>query len=174
MRPIICEWDGEALRPIRHQRKTAAGQFVVGRRYVMTAVEQRSWASNNHYFAALNEAWLNLPEDQAERFPSADHLRKYALIKCGYADEQSIVCSSHAEALRVAAFVGPIDSYAVVAIDGRVVRRFTAKSQSRSAMGKAEFERSKRAVLDYVAGLIGTTAEQLADHAAPAPQPEFA
>lgn len=153
---IIFEWDGEVMRPIARHRRLASQQYILGQRYIMTAIERRSWASHNHYFAALHDAWLNLPEDQAERFPTPEHLRKYALIKCGYADERSIVCSSSAEALRVAAFVRPMNDYALVTIAGRVVRLFTAKSQSMRAMGRKEFQASKKAVLDYVASLIGS------------------
>ena len=88
-------------------------------------------------------------------------------IKCGYADERSIVCSSKAEAQRVAAFIRPMDSFALVTVHelSALVRVYTAQSQSMKAMGKRQFQESKTAVLDYVAGLIGTSAEALAKNA---------
>jgi hypothetical protein len=91
---------------------------------------ERSSASHRHYFAAVYDAWLNLPEIDAERFPTADHLRKYALIRAGYCDTRELVCASKAEAVRVGAFMKPMDPYALVAISGAVVRVYTAKSQA--------------------------------------------
>lgn len=109
---------------------------------------------------------MNLPEELAMRFPTEEALRKYALIKAGFADERSIVCADHIEAERVAAFVRPADTYAVVTVAGNVVRMFTAKSQSYRSMDKATFAASKRAVLDVLAALIGVTPAQLSGNEA--------
>jgi len=123
--------------------------------------DRRSAVSHSHYFAAVNEAWRNLPEDMADDFPTSEHLRKWALVKSGFRDERSIACSSRAEALRIAAFVRPIDEFAIVVVREAVVTVYTAKSQSLRAMGKAEFQRSKDGVLDVLAKLIGTSTEDL-------------
>ncbi len=88
-------------------------------------------------------------------FPTAEHLRKFALIRCGYSDQRQIVCASKAEAQRVAGFVRPMDEYAVVTTSEAVVSVFTAQSQSRKAMGHRPFQESKNKVLDYIAGLLG-------------------
>jgi hypothetical protein len=135
--------------------------FVVGDVYRLAVQEHRSQASHNHFFAAVQEAWMNLPEDQAERFPTAEHLRKYALIRAGYRDERSIVCASKAEAQRVAAFVKPMDPFAIVTVSEAVVRVFTAQSQSTAAMGKKAFQESKNKVLDVLAEMIGIQPETL-------------
>lgn len=160
--PILMRWTGEAMEP---DGRTWAGradkQFVVGERYFVTAEHERSIASHRQYFASLNEAWRNLPEEMDERFPTMDHLRRYALIKTGFADERSIVCASKAEAQRLAAFIKPMDSYAIVAASEATVKVWTAKSQSMRAMGAAEFQRSKSAVLDLVAGMIGVKKDAL-------------
>lgn len=161
MIPIPCQWDGEALVPHRGFAKRADEQFVVGERYTIDVVEERSAKSHAHYFASINEAWSNLPEDQVERFPTAEHLRKWCLIKAGYADSCQIVAASRAEALRLAAFIRPMDTYAVVTVEGPVVTRWTAHSQSMRAMGKKVFQESKDAVLGILAGLIGVTADEL-------------
>ena len=58
--------------------------------------------------------------------------------------------------MRVAAFVRPLDDFAVVETDGLVVTVYTAKSQSMRAMGKKTFQESKDAVLRVIAELIGT------------------
>ena len=155
------QWDGEHMVPL-HPR-LADRQYVVGEIYRLDHVEDRSRASHSHFFAALQEAWSNLPEDLSERFPTSDHLRRYALVHCGYRDERSIVCASQAEAGRFAAFVKPMDDFAVVSVNRNVVVVMTAKSQSMKAMGKAEFQRSKDTVLDFVAKLIGVSQRQLED-----------
>lgn len=159
---ILCTWTGEGMTPVgRIWAGRADKQWVVGEKYFVSAEHERSMASHNHYFAALTEAWRNLPEDQSERFPSVEHLRKYALIRGGFADERSIVCARKTEAVRLAAFIRPMDDYAVVATSEATVKVWTAKSQSMKAMGKEEFQRSKEVVLDCAAKLIGVTAQQL-------------
>lgn len=162
--PQIFQWDGEHMVP-RHARM-ADRRYVIGMDYLLAVIEERSTNSHRHYFASIHEAWLNLPEDIAERFPTEEHLRKYALIKCGFHDERSIVCASKAEAQRVAAFIQPMDTYALVIVSEAVVRVLTAKSQSGRAMDKKTFQESKTAVLDYLSELIGVERKQLEGNAA--------
>ena len=160
--PIVCAWDGEHLTPVGQTwARRADAQWVVGERYYVEIRQERSQASHRAYFASINEAFQNLPEDVAERFPSPDALRKYALIKAGYCNSDSIVAGSKAEAQRLAAFVRPREQFAVVTVKDAVVTVYTAHSQSVRAMGKAYFEKSKAAVLDIVAQMIGTTAPAL-------------
>lgn len=157
--PMVFAWDGEALAP--KAPRLADKHLVVGENYRVTIEQERSAASHNHQFAAINEAWGNLPEDLALEFPTPDHLRKYALIKCGYCDRRSVVCASKAEALRVAAFIKPMDQFAVVAVEGAVVTVYTAQSQSRRAMGGKVFNESKQAVLDVISAMIGVKPAEL-------------
>jgi hypothetical protein len=60
---ILMTWDGETMTPLN---RTWAGradkQFVVGETYFVEAMHERSMASHRQYFASLNEAWRNLPE----------------------------------------------------------------------------------------------------------------
>lgn len=161
---LPMRWDGEAMVPLPGFARRADAQFVIGQTYRLEPVEDRSAASHRHYFAAINEAWANLPDHMAERFPSPESLRKFALIKAGYADSRQIVAASKAEAQRLAAFIRPMDEYAVVTVDQAVVTIFTARSQSVRAMGKAEFQDSKQKVLDVIADMIGVTSEALAAH----------
>lgn len=123
--------------------------------------EHRSRASHDHYFAAVQNAFDNLPESLSNDFPTAEHLRKWALIKAGYRDERTFVASSGNEAMRLAVYLRPIDSYAFCMVDGDRVTHCTAKSQSLKAMGKAEFQRSKDAVLRELAILIGVDVADL-------------
>jgi hypothetical protein len=164
--PILYEWHGDCMKPVGRFAKECDRLFVIGERYKLAEHADRSQASHGHYFAALAEAWANLPEREAERHMTAEHLRKYALIKCGYADQQDFVTNSKAEAIRLAAVIGSIDEYAVVTISGNVVTRWTAQSQSMRAMGKKAFQESKQSVLDYVAGLVGVSPDELSSNAA--------
>ncbi len=152
-------WDGEAMIPL--YPGVAARQYEKGEVYPLEVREDRSANSHRHYFAAVNEGWQNLPEIETERFPSPDHLRRWLLIKAGYYDERTIVVGSKAEAQRVAAFVKPMDAYAVVVAKEATVVVFTAKSQSMKAMGKADFQRSKDAVLELLAEMIGVERKAL-------------
>lgn len=157
----IYTWAGDGFTPLPRFAKACDKEFVVGERYQIEPIEERSAVSHRHYFAALHDAWVNLPEDQAGHFATSEHLRKYALIKAGFADERSLVCASKAEALRVAAFVRPLDEYGIVDVREATVKVYTAQSQSTKAMGKAEFQRSKTAVLDIIAAMIGVDTETL-------------
>ena len=152
---MIMQWDGEALRPLPRFQRLADDRLVIGEEYRVDPEEERSIASHNHFFMAVNEAWRNLPEHLIEQFPTSESLRKRALIKAGYFDSRSIACSTKAEALRVAAFVRPMDEHAVVVISEAVVSVYTAQSQSFRAMGKERFQASKDAVLEGLAEMIG-------------------
>ena len=157
--PISFEWDGEAMIPLNP--RLADRQYVVHEKYRLIPHEERSANSHRHYFAAVREAFENLPENVAENFASQDHLRKWALIRVGYRDERTIACSSKAEAQRVAAFCKPMDEYAVVVVREATVYQWTAQSQSMRAMGKKKFQDSKTKVLDILAEMIGTDTRTL-------------
>ncbi|PWL17648.1 hypothetical protein DKP76_11655 [Falsochrobactrum shanghaiense] len=149
-------WDGEAMVPTSpYWASRADRQFVVGETYKLVEHHDRSEASHNHYFASIANAWNTLPDHLLADYPTAEHLRKKMLVKCGYADERSIVCASKAEADRIAAFIKPMDEYAVVIHREAVVKVFTAQSQSMKAMGKREFQESKEAVLAAIDKLLG-------------------
>jgi hypothetical protein len=160
--PLPFAWDGEAMRPLPAFAAAAAERFGVGEVVALAPAELRSSPSHRHYFACVREAWVNLPGGLAERFATDEHLRKYALIKAGYHDERSIVCTSKAEARRIAAFIRPIDDYAIITVEGRVIVQFTAKSQSVEAMSKTQFQASKDAVLGILADMLGVDPTALA------------
>lgn len=161
--PLEFAWDGESMIP-RHPRR-ADQLYVVGERYWLEPHEPRSMRSHGHFFACVHEAWANLPEDLAEQYPTADHLRKRALIKAGYRNERSFVCASRAEALRFLTFLKATDNMAFYVVHECTVIEYTAKSQSMRAMGKRDFQASKDAVLDVLAELIGTPVGDLRQNA---------
>lgn len=164
--PLPFEWDGEAMRVLPGFQRQADQQFTIGERYRLAPVEERSGASHRHFFAAVNEAWANLPERLAAHYPTAEHLRARALIEAGYCTIADYVCASRAEAVRWAANLrAEASEYALVVISETVVRVFKPKSQSVKAMGKEEFQASKDAVFAALAKMIGVTTAELQNHA---------
>lgn len=154
--PIMFRYEGEGLfvPASDYWSRRADLIYVVGETYQMVPHEDRSQATHNHFFASIGNAWQNLPDAMLDEYPTAEHLRKKMLVKCGYADERSIVCASKAEAQRVAAFIKPMDEYAIVVVREAVVRVYTAQSQSTKAMGRKLFQESKQAVLDAIDALL--------------------
>jgi hypothetical protein len=161
MTAMVFRWEGDVFMPLRRFAKACDAEFTIGELYRLEAVAERSAKSHSHYFACVADAWANLPDDQAAQFPTSEHLRKWALIKAGYRDERSIVCASKAEAQRVAAFIKPMDEYAVVVVREAVVLVLTAKSQSTKAMGGKDFQDSKTKVLEILSDLVGVTPKAL-------------
>ncbi len=159
--PLRYLWDGTAFAVVARHERLADEQFTVGELYTLEVVEERSKKAHDHQFAHIEEVWRNLPDHLAMRFPTAVHLRKFALIQTGWADTHTLVCSSKAEALRVAAFCRPIDEFSVVVAKEATVTRYVAKSQSRKAMGAEDFKRSKQDVLDYISALIGSSPQEV-------------
>ena len=161
---IRMQWDGESLIPSNQRWAQAADrQLIVGEHYMVREHAERSKEDHNHYFAILHRAWENLPEAHSG-LPysiSAEHLRAYALIRCGYADVKTFIGSSKAEAQRIASFIRPMDEFALVTVDGSTVTRLTAQSQSKRAMGHETFHESKQKVLEFLADLIGISADEL-------------
>lgn len=161
--PIECAWDGQVFRPINSWwAKRAEKQYTAGEVLHLVDEPERSQKSHAHFFAAVNNAWRTLPETLMEQYPSADVLRKKMLIKAGFCSERSIVCSSKAEAQRVAAFIAGDGTYSVVVPRLAMVSVYTAESQSMRAMGKERFQRSKTAVLDALEDLLGAARGSLA------------
>jgi hypothetical protein len=162
MTPILFYWNDDGVMVPRDRfRKLCDKTFVVGETYPLVVEEPRSRASHSHFFAAIDDGWKNLPENIAPEFSTPEHLRKHALIAAGYCDKRTLVCASKAEAVRTAAFIRPMDEYAVITATHAVVTVYTAKSQSVKAMGRKQFQDSKQAVLEIIAGMIGVDVAQL-------------
>ncbi len=163
--PLMYDWDGEVMRPAsRYWARQADETFVVGMRYRMVEEEGHSIQSHKHEFAFLKQAWNSFPDELLEQFPSPEHLRKFGLIRKGYSLTKQYACKSAAEATRFAAGLRDnVDTYKLITINGPIVTVSTAESQSFKAMGKARFQASKEALMEYVGSLIGVSAETLAD-----------
>jgi hypothetical protein len=155
-------WNGEAMVPLRP--KAADKEYVIGQEYWLDAVSDRSWAAHRHEFAWIAEAWNNLPEALANKFPTPEHLRKGALIATGWHRETIIDAGNAAAALRVAAYARGEDEFAHVVTRGPTVTVRKARSQrmhGHDRMDKQEFGASKTAILDWISALIGVSADDL-------------
>lgn len=160
--PCYYRWSGDVMEPLPRFRHRAIDQFVIGQTYRLMVEEERSQATHRHFFACVNESWKNLPDDLAQRFASAEHLRKWALIRSGFHDERTLVMETPADARRTAAFIAKLDDQGVIIVKGNIVSHYTAKSQAIWAMDRKTFQESKEAVLELVAEMIGLTSAQLA------------
>lgn len=158
---LTFTWDGSAMVPIDRHRGAAAEIFEEGKRYDLEPVSDRSRRSHDHYFACLNAAFDNLPEAMRGMYLDVDHMRKRALIACGYATEKLLVLETSGDALRVGHVMGELDRCAVIVISDKMVRHLTAESQSLKAMKKARFEQSKHDVLAWCAEQIGVSVDEL-------------
>lgn len=164
--PIRFAWDGESFSPAsEYFAKLADQHYVIGETYQLVEHNDRSTKTHNHYFASIADAWRNIPDHLLEEYPTPEHLRKKALIRKGYSDERSMVCTSKAEALRLAAFVRPMDQYAIIVAREAVVKVYTAQSQKKKAMGAETFQKSKQDVFDYIDDLLGVERGETKKHA---------
>jgi hypothetical protein len=148
--PLLYE--GNGLFRCLHPKRV---KLDVGAVHGWQMAEHRSKSSHDHFFACVNEAWKNLPEDMADDFPSPEHLRKWALIKAGFCSETRIVCANNSEAMTLATKAKSLDKYSVVAIDGKTVTIWTADSQRRDAMGRQAFQEAKERALHIICNLLG-------------------
>lgn len=136
---------------------TAFGQhYEEGGTYRLAPIEEASPRSRSHYFACLNEAWKNLSDKHAERFPSVEALRKFALIQTGYRTAVYRILDTAEDATKAAAMLGQfVDPHSILVQRENTVTVLSARSQSGQSMSKKEFDASKNAVLEYLAQMIG-------------------
>ena len=159
--PIPFRWDGEAMVPTRGFARRADEAFVVGEVYALVEHLERSHASHAHEFAWIADAWASLPEALAAQHPSAEHLRKWALIRAGFCNVRDVACGSHAEALRTAALVQGLVDYSIAVAERSVCRIYTAESQSMRAMGRERFQASKDGIIRVISELLEVAPEVL-------------
>lgn len=156
-------WNGEAFVPWRRFADECDKLLVVGLDYVLEVQEDRSEAEHRFYFAAVNKGWKNLPEKLDKEFASPDQLRKWCLIKAGYRNVDIEVFESESAAIQALRYAmkRKQKDFSIIEQRGPTLTELTAKSQSLKAMGKKDFQESKAAVLDIIAGMIGVRPEQL-------------
>lgn len=160
MTQFLAIWDGGAIVPLP-RFKAALGNLAPGEVYAVKVTARRSDKERRFYHACLTAAWENLPEDIAARFPTVEHLRSYALIKCGYCSSRVAPASSPREAMRWVSFIQPSSGMEIVTRDGSCVTIYSALSQSAAKMGVEQFRSSKTDVLALVASMCGLTVDEL-------------
>lgn len=155
--PISVLWkDGVFVPRTKYQLGRCAEHFEEGGVYELVEHAERSGATHRHFFVALKDAFDNLPHEiEAEFDGSFEKFRATGLISTGFYNERRILCASDDEARRMAAFMAPMDPLAIVSVHGPAIVARTAKSQSYRAMNKAEFRKSKEAVLAWAWGIVG-------------------
>jgi len=162
MNPVPLTYHGEGeFRAPKAFAKRLDAELVIGETLKWEVIHERSGASHRHFFALVNEAFENLPETIAAELPNPDALRKHCLIKAGFCDVAKIVCANDLEAILASNTLAKMDGYRICTASGNVVTVYTARSQSVKAMGKAEFQKSKDAVLSEIGKLIGADPAEL-------------
>lgn len=127
------------------------------------AEKQRTQASHNHHFAAINDLYANLRIEhaQAPYAASQDAFRKHALIATGYCDVFCHVFESKGDMMAVGKVLKDEaegrHGYALCSYNGNILTLRTPHSQSFKAMDKETFYASKAACLDWAAALLGVT-----------------
>lgn len=155
------EGDGTFTAAPRFRDKLDA-EFVCGATYVMEAVEERQAARDKAYHAEMRDAWANLPEHLAERFPNPTDFRRYCLAQCGFAHVSRMAMKTTKDALAALSVMAGLGIMA--SLDGAVlviVKPMSQKISGPDKMEKEERLRSYRMTLDYAASLIGTMSEDL-------------
>jgi hypothetical protein len=148
------------MEPLPRFDPLCAQQYVVGHTYTLAPIA-RSREAHNHFFACVQRGFDNLPDEIREKLPTAEVLRKWALIKTGFRHEKTIVAANEMQAAAIAAWAKDGDSYCVVVVHGCAVTSYWAKSQAELAMDRREFSESKRAVLEAISELIGVDVTSL-------------
>jgi hypothetical protein len=156
-----------AMVPLPRYARYAASQFgEPGGEHTLEPTSVRNMAFHNKYYAELTEAYHNLPEREAKKYPSLEHFRKRLLIMAGYGYDRHRAFATHAQAQRASDVLGDmIDEFSVVHVEDNVVVVRRAMSQDLSHMKKEEFEASAKAVLDLAAKIVGITPGQLKQNA---------
>jgi len=160
--PLAFRWDGEVFRPLRP--KKADEYFAIGEVYWLEESSERSLASHQHQFAWLNAAWTNLPEPLMDTFPTSEHLRKAALIACGWHTQTILDAGNARAAADIARYIRSQDDFISVTVRGKTVTVRKARSQRMHGldrMSKAEFQKSKDDIIGWVSQLIGVEPDLL-------------
>lgn len=157
--PLLVDFDGAVFRPRVIGR--VLKYFEPGGVYRINFEDNRSAESHNATMAGIARAWNNLPPEQAKRFPTAKHFRKWLLIQNGFCDTRDTVCDTEDDARRFAVLARDLDSYAVIVVRGNVVTIYTAQSMALKAMGKDTFETAKQLILQQAAEMVGMTVAEL-------------
>lgn len=168
---LRARWDGDAFVPLPRFKADADKHLVVEQVYTIEAEEPDNHAARGAYFAELRTLWNSLPETLDDHYPTPTHLRKRALIKCGYYVSNMVTLKTPEEARVVAAIMKPLDQFAVVVVRENVIAVYRARSQRPRAndedefrMSKDELKQSRKDVLDLVRSIVNVRAAEARRH----------
>lgn len=164
--PLICEFDGEAYRPVTSRGlEIARAQHGSGERVTLIEYDPRSRTSHDHFFACIRGYWQNWPEDYSVAIANEDQLRKHALIRTGHYDESACAFESDEAAAAYITMMTRSVDYAEFSSFAEVVVVRIAKTQRKKAMGAALFQQSKADVLDFLSSVTGVAVTTMATEA---------
>ena len=153
------------MRPFPAFAKYMAENFKTGGVYDLAEVELRSMNAHKAFFAALNEAYANLREDgDADDFPSAEHLRKWALTYTEFCTVRVYKAATLKETARVYQFLRSGDEFSRLELKPKTkeVWQHIPNSQAVAAMpNNRTFKKSCDAVMIVLAQRLGVGVDEL-------------
>jgi hypothetical protein len=160
--PISFVYQDGAFRPAgRYAAEQVAARYGDGQVVKLVEYEPRSRAHHNWFFVAVTHVFENLTDEQRLLWPTEEALRKYALCKAGCCDVATHVCSSKAEAERLAGFLRSHRMADLVVHDGSLVTALSAWSMKYREMSKTRFRECVEKTLPILADIIGVEVEAL-------------
>lgn len=162
IRPVQFEWtDDEVMKPLPRFQSLCARQFVIGEVYSLDPTEEVSQHDRGGLFAAVKSGWKTLAEEWDGKFPTTEHLRKWALIEVGYCTQDEYTLKNEEDAKVMTKALRRQDEFCRIAIHGDTVIVRNAKSIANNAIKSKEFKALKKQVLDLVGSMCNSTAADL-------------
>lgn len=164
-------WQGDVFEPLPSEQAHCNDTFTVGAIYKFEPVYPRSMNSHRHMFAFIREGYDQLPEEWAQQFENAEHLRAWLLIMERYANVEEFQFDTPRDmetSFHLAQKLARLEkSYAIIRKRPAELRYFviTPKSMSQRNMPPAEFREAKNKLLARLSSMIGITPEELRDNA---------
>lgn len=141
--------------------------FYEGELVFLKPDRKRYWPRHQWFMALIRDAWVSLPDEKREKYPSPDILRKRLLIASGFSIVRSFVCKTNEDAAKYAEFIAPsLDFYTVISIQDNILVLLTAQSQAIDAMDENTFKESCQAVIEELSKMTGSSIEDIRKHAA--------
>lgn len=133
--------------------------------------EPRSGQQLRRFFALCRAAYEMWPEKDAFQPESAEHLRKWLLIQCGYSRRKTLVLPVDSTGLRSEALLLTIEAairaageYPFLTLRGDSVEVVSARSISYAKASHKEASRMFSAVDEFLEIRIGVRGEELLQH----------
>jgi hypothetical protein len=155
---VVFVWTAEGtMVPLPRFRKLCDELFAVHEEYPLIEHHGRNMRQHRAFFASVGDVFDNLAEEYEGIYPSAEHLREWALCQTEFCTVTHEVYETRKDAIQAAKALRRLAPYAVISVVDTTLVTKHAMSQSVRAMGKEVFEASCKAVLDVVAGMARMT-----------------